>query len=110
MNRKPLEEQVADLAQENRADVVILAECITKPVALLRALNGPQRQGGFHLSRSANSVIRIYSRFAAEFLQPAFDSDHVSIRKLVLPARPEILLVAVHLPSKQRWSTEGQSL
>lgn len=99
---------VAELAATHKADVVILAESAIVSMGLLAALNnGPGN--GFHLSTGVSKGITILTRFSREFFRPVFESDHISIGRLMLPARSEVLLAAVHLPSKLYWSNESQS-
>ena len=108
INRKPVADVVAELAAAQKAEVVILAESVISPRRLLATLNGVAGQG-YHLSTGISKGITILTRFSREFLRPVFESDHVSIGRLMLPARSEILLAAVHLPSKLYWSNESQS-
>lgn len=108
VNRKPLAGVVADLADANQVDVIILAECETEPAIMLRALN-EGRRGGFHLPPGLSKRVMIFTRFSRDFLIPTFEHDRLSIRRLALPARSELLLVAVHLPSKLHWSNESQA-
>jgi len=91
-----------------KVDVVILAESAISPSSLLATLNSAAGSG-FHLSSGVSKGITILTRFSREFLRPVFESDHVSMGRLMLPARSEILLAAVHLPSKLYWSNESQS-
>jgi hypothetical protein len=107
VGRKPLAGLVADLAEEHSIDVLVLAECGIEPATLLPILN--RTSAAFHFPRSLVEKIAIYTKFSPEFLQPAFESERFSIRRLVLPARAPILLAAVHLPSKLHWSSESQS-
>jgi hypothetical protein len=109
VNRKSVANVVAELAATHKADVVILAECATAPAALLSALNGGPGSG-FHLSTGVSKGVTILTRFSREFLRPVFESGHVSIGRLALPARSEVLLAAVHLPSKLHWSNESQAV
>lgn len=99
---------VAELAATHKADVVILAESTIAPRSLLATLNSVAGSG-FHLGTGVSKGITILTRFSREFLRPVFESDHVSIGRLLLPARSEVLLAAVHLPSNLRWSNESQS-
>jgi hypothetical protein len=96
------------MAHANEIDIVILLECNVEPVTLLQALN-PTGQHGFHYSVGNSKAVRIFTRFSSEFLRPTFESDRVSMRRLALPARSEILLTVAHLPSKLHWSGESQS-
>ncbi len=109
INRKPLADVVSELADVERIDVVMLAECSMEPAATLRALNrGPE--GGFHLSFSVSKAVSIFTRFSREFINPIFEGGRLTIRRLALPARPELLLAAIHFPSKLRWSKDSQAL
>lgn len=108
INRKPLADTVADLADADRIDIVILVECDTDPAALLRGLNRSP-QSGFHFSAGLSKAVRIFTRFSRDFLRPTFESDRVSIRRLALPARSDLLLAVAHLPSKLHWSEDSQA-
>jgi exonuclease III len=109
VNRKPLADVVADLADVHRADVVMLAESHTEPAAVLQVLNAGRR-GGFHFPTGMSKGVTIFTRFSRDFLQPRFESERVSIRSLALPQRPEVLVAAVHLPSKLHFSDQSQAL
>jgi exonuclease III len=107
INRKPIANVVAELAATQKADVVILAESTLTPRSLLATLNSAAGSG-FRLSTGVSKGITILTRFSRDFLRPVHESDHLSISRLMLPARSEILLAAVHLPSKLYWSPESQ--
>jgi exonuclease III len=109
INRKPLAELVADLAEIHEIDVVLLAECATDSSAVLRALNRKTGTGFHHPKPGLCRRVVVFTRFSREFLQPVFASKRISIRRLTLPARKPVLLVAAHLPSKLRWSGESQA-
>jgi exonuclease III len=108
INRKPLADVVADLVEEQKSDVVMLAECDIKPALILRSLNRDPL-GAFHISVGVSNAVLIFTRFSREFLHPAFESDRVSIRRLTLPDRSEVILAAAHLPSKLHLSPESQT-
>jgi hypothetical protein len=99
IGRKPLAPLVYELAEIHGVDVIILAECATDPGAMLQALNRTP-ETGYHFPPSLSQRTFVFTRFSREFLQPAFDSPRVSIRRLTLPARAPVLLATVHLPSK----------
>jgi len=86
----------------------VLAESTTEPGILIEALN-TSRKGGFQLPRGLSKYVTIFTRFSREFLHPVFESERVSIRRLALPARAEILIAAVHLPSKMHSSGDSQA-
>lgn len=108
IGRKPLAPLVSELAEIHEVDVIILAECETDPGAMLQALNRTP-EAGFRFPADFSERTIIFTRFAREFLQPAFDSPRVSIRRLTLPARAPVLLATAHLPSKLYWSAESQA-
>ncbi|MCZ6675994.1 MAG: endonuclease/exonuclease/phosphatase family protein [Candidatus Poribacteria bacterium] len=99
LNKKPLASIVTNLARQHEVDVIILAECEIAPAVMLKALNRDETQ--FHFSSdSLCEKIAIYTRFSRQFLKPKFETNRITIRQLTLPARTEILLTGVHLPSK----------
>jgi len=108
IGRKPLAQLVSELAEIHGVDVIMLAECETDPGAMLRALNRTP-ETGFHFPASFSERTVIFTRFSREFLQPAFESERISIRRLALPARAPVLLATVHLPSKLYWMGESQA-
>ena len=107
INGKPLAGLIADLADAHGVEVIILAESKITVSDLLLALNR-RPTAGFHFCVGLSSAITIFSRFSSAFLKPVFESDRVSIRRLTLPARSELLLATVHFPSKLYWSNESQ--
>jgi len=109
INRKPLADAVAELAEEHAVDIVVLVESDLDPRAMLRTLN-TRRRGEFHLPRGLSKRVTIFTRFSRQFLRPTFESGYISIRRLALPARSELLVVAVHLPSKLHQPADSQVL
>jgi hypothetical protein len=107
LNRKPLSRLVADLAEEHRSDIVVLAESAETPTEVLQALN--RLRSAFEFPFSECDGLLIFTRFPAEFVKPVFESSRVSIRHLTLPASSPVLLAAAHLPSKLHWSQDSQS-
>jgi len=109
VNRKSLGEVIADLAEEHRIDVIILAESEIDPNRLLRTLN-QDPVAGFHLTAGNCRKVIIFTRLSRDFLRPTFETDWISIRRLSLPARAQVVLVAVHLPSKLYMTEDDQLL
>lgn len=108
LNKKRIERLIANLADLHEVDLLILTECEIPTHAMLEALN----QGAspmFHLTDSQCEEIVIYTRFTSEFLQKKFDSTRLTIRTLNLPGTEEILIAAVHHPSKRYWNDASQS-
>lgn len=108
INQKSLENNIASLAVEHKVDVLMLAECTVPAGRMLKALN-PPGDAQFHLTYSLCEKLVIYTRFAEEFIQPVLETNRLTIRRLMLPARAEVLLVGIHFPSKLYWSEESQS-
>lgn len=109
INRKPLAPVIAELAASNRTDVIVLAESRLDQRTMLKALNSTHGLG-FHFPTSKSKGLSIYTRFSRKFLTPTYESDRLSIMRLALPGRLEIILATVHMPSKLHWSDESQAL
>ena len=107
-NQKPLENRIANLAVEHKVDVLMLAECAVPAGRMLQTLN-PPGNAQYRLTYSLCEKIVIYTRFAEEFIEPVLETNRLTIRRLMLPARAEVLLVGVHFASKLHWSEESQS-
>lgn len=101
MNRKPIADVAAAIAIEQHSDVVVLAES-GDPVTLLKQFNPElgRASGGYHLAEGNCQAITVLTRFSSQLVVPTWESERVSIRRLRLPAREELLMCAVHLPSK----------
>jgi len=109
MNRKRLVDMIARLVEDHWVDVLMLAENATGAVEMLQRLNEGSPE--FHYAPSrAPTAVDVFTRFSGRFLKPTFESSRVSIRRVALPARPELLLVMAHLPSKSYWSEDSQAL
>ena len=109
MNRKRLVDMIARLVEDRWVDVLMLAENATGAVEMLQRLNEGSPE--FHYAPSrAPTAVDVFTRFSGEFLKPTFESGRVSIRRMALPARAELLLAMVHLPSKLYWSEDSQTL
>lgn len=97
--RKPLAERLSLIANKYSVDVIILAECEIAPGLMLETLNR-QSSPMFHYCPGLCDKVAIYARFNSDFLEPHFETDRITIRRLSLLEAQEILLAAVHLPSK----------
>jgi hypothetical protein len=98
MNRKRLVDMIARLVEDHWVDVLMLAENATGAVEMLQRLNEGSPE--FHYAPSrAPTAVDVFTRFSGEFLKPTFESGRVSIRRMALPARAELLLAMVHLPA-----------
>lgn len=109
LNRKPIAHVAAAIASEQGSDIVVLAESGER-AALLREFNRDliPTGRGFHLTESNCPAVTILTQFSADLMMPVRESPHISIRRLNLPAREELLLCAAHLPSKLRSGDDDQ--
>ena len=111
LNRRELHGFVARLARQEKADVVILAECPTSPAQLLEELNAdsPDYADARHYQYAPGNCghLLFFTRFESNLLTPLFESHRVSIRRLTLPRCQSILVAAAHLPAKMNFSEES---
>jgi hypothetical protein len=102
---KELQHLVAQLAKEHSVDLIILSECKTPVTTMLMELNTDHVR--YELCPGLCDGITFYGAFQASFLTPVSESARISIRRLKLPARSEILVAAAHLPSRLHFSDES---
>lgn len=95
---KPLDSELANLAWRHEVDVLMLIECSLEPARILKALN--QHAAEYFFAPGVEDRIQIFTRFPREFIQPSFEKERLTIRRLKLPGLDEVLLVVVHGPSK----------
>ncbi len=103
-------DEIAALCLENDVDVLILAEYPVNPVsaALLHKLNVGPRVYTCPLDPSLK--ITFVSRYPLGSLTPIYDEGGISIRKVTPPLGLDVLLVALHMPSKLYMSREEQTI
>jgi len=102
---KPLQHLVGELADSYEIDLLVLAECRIKPGALLQTLNRAKPK--FQFAHGYCENLMFFTRFHAGFLTPVFESPRISIRRLRLPARTEVLIAAAHLPSRMHFTEDS---
>lgn len=109
LGRKDLSAVVARLAQHHGADLVVLAESGATAASLLDKLNAEPSQPIYHYTSSNCDAILMFSRLSADLVTPEAESSRVTVRRVAMPALPEFLLTAVHLPSPLYQSRESQA-
>jgi len=109
LNKKPIQNLIAALADERSIDVLILAECDIGITELLVALNTGQTVK-YSLAFSPSRRLLILSRFPRNSIKPLWDDQFLSIRKISPPVGIDILLVAAHLSSKLFQDADDQAL
>ena len=103
---------LASLVRQHKVDVLILAECPIPWGTMLPALNQPTVE--YYYAQSDCRKIQLYTRFDDQFVLPvttglaAIKGEDFSFRRLALPGRVEVLLCAVHFPSKLRQTPRDQ--
>jgi hypothetical protein len=106
VGRKPIDEQIAAATLSNQVDLVVLAECKSDPNDLLRTLN--QSASDYEYAPGVCESLLFFTKFDAKFLGLMEETTRISIRRLKLPAREELIVVGAHLPSKMHLSGESQ--
>jgi exonuclease III len=106
LNRGGLPKSVARLAQQESADVLILAECGMRWADILWELNA--ERSDYHFAPGNCAHLVFFTRFHPSLFSSRIESHRISIRALELPGRKPILVTAAHLPSKQDFSAESQ--
>lgn len=108
LNKKPLQSLIANLIEQYEIDVLIFAECSISPTVLLQSLNHSERKYSYSPNDSCKKI-EIYTRFSPEFSKPVLDGTEFTIRHLTFPGNVDILLTAVHFPSKLYWNDASQA-
>lgn len=108
LNKKPLADIIARLAAAHDVDVLMFAECDMNATTLLTTLNADGAANYHYAPCRECTKIHIYARFSDQFLPIVLETDRLTIRKMVLPNSPEILLAVVHVISKLQYSRESQ--
>ncbi len=93
-------ETLADLVQETSTEVLVLAEFRSEPNELLAALTA-RHLNYFTLPTVGCERITIVTSFTPGTFQIGPESEYYSIRQFSHSGYESILLVCVHLPSKQ---------
>ena len=111
VNRQPLQEQIARLAETHSVDVLMLAECIIEPTPLLAMLNRTV-PGAYRFSFSLGTKIKIFVRFDSVLLTDFFNDPigGLTIRRLHLGEHGGLLLAVLHYPSRVNWDQMDQTL
>ncbi len=106
--RNGLAPQVARIVKHQAVDLVVLAESGLSLGDLSTALAA---EGESTLASPAGLCPRIvfYTRFPVTCTTVMEESDHASVRQVVLPTGESFLVAGVHLPSKLHRSDEDQA-
>lgn len=108
LNRKPLQQIVANLVLHYEVDVLMLVECSIEPSVLLKTLN-QHRRSEYHYAPGICKKVEIFTRYPRQFIEPIYEEDRLTIRNLKLPGAIDLLLAVTHFPSKLYWSDASQT-
>jgi exonuclease III len=97
IGRKAICPLVAEVARCAEADFVVLCECTAAPHEVVDSLN--QRAADYRYAFGECKSLMFFTKFEPSYLVPKFETPHISIRHLSLPARTDVLVVGAHLPS-----------
>jgi endonuclease/exonuclease/phosphatase family metal-dependent hydrolase len=109
-NGKPIVNEVASACLENAVDILILAEFESGVEKLLLALNKDSEQVYFEQPFNLSDRLKFVTRYPVDTVQSLRDGQGFAARLIKPPVGVEVLLFAVHLPSKLHRSAEEQTL
>jgi hypothetical protein len=98
---------LSGLVAEHSINVLILAECSLASHSLATTLSRVMGRDYF-VPKSNCSKITILTDFSAHFCSAISEGNRFSIQSIQLPGKDEVLLAAVHLPSKMDMSEQSQ--
>lgn len=101
-------EVLTRLVRDRSPEVLVFSECVIPEDVLGHALNAAGR-GRYVFPQSRSRRIRLWTRLSAASVVDRYNgrvSDRITIRELTFPRFVPVLLVGVHLPDRQRLTTE----
>ena len=105
---KDLTKRIRRIADCHQVDIVVLAESDSSDDDILLALNDKPQPDFYVAPGLACEKIRVFTRFDPSFLVLVHETDDLSIRMLSLPGAMDVLVAAVHMPSKREWDDKSQ--
>lgn len=108
LQKKQLQTSISKVALNHEVDILMFAECDVPPAEILLELN--QRESIYHYAESIGcEKIKIFTRFSKEFIPAISETARLTIRHLKLPEAEDMLLAAVHFPSKKAMNASSQN-
>ncbi len=106
--KKQLQDSIRRIVNFYAVDVIILAECTIDPAHILLTLN--RDEPNFHYAPSPGcQKIEIFTKFSDDFMPILVEEDRMTIRRLrVATMTQDILVAALHFPSKVNWDESDQ--
>ncbi len=109
LNRKPIGHLVAALVHEHSVDVLVLSECDVDLPRFMLDINQPITPK-FGWPTGIASNLLVLTNLPSGCVTPRAESGGMSVRWLAPPIGRDILLVALHLPSKLHQTPTEQAL
>jgi exonuclease III len=109
INKKRLFEEIIFLCNENAVDILILAEAkpdISDPEVLIALNSG--RENVYIAPFNPSTRLSFFFRYPPESIEFVADEGGIAIRRISPPIGLDIILVALHLPSKLRMKEDDQ--
>lgn len=110
VRKQNIQTVITTACEENAVDVLILAECGFDPTSLLLELNRRNEPSvpTYVMPFNQSDRLVFFTRYSIDSIQPIIDDGGVAVRKMRPPLGKEILLIALHLPSKMHRSENEQ--
>jgi hypothetical protein len=109
IGRRQILDEVAAAVRENDVDILILAESQLNPAVLMSELNrGVARL--YATPFNPSTALTFLIRYAPQSFEPLLDEGGISLRRFIPPIGREMLIAAMHLPSKLFSTAEEQTL
>lgn len=106
---QPLQRSVSRLALLHEIDVIVLVECEILPATVLLELNANQGSLYDYAPGIGCERVKLFTKFHRKLIPPIYEEDRLTIRQLQLPGLQDVLVTAVHFPSKLFWSDDSQA-
>jgi len=108
--KKDLTHRIRRLVDLHAIDVLILAESMIPDAVILGKLNDKPEPEYYCAPGLVCDRLSVFARFSPEFLAVVNESERMTIRALRLPNCPEVLIAAIHMPSKREWDDPSQDV
>jgi len=107
--KQPIAEEISAACRENSVDVLVLAESALTDAELLLALNNDSERT-YVSPFNPSAKLKFFTRYPHDRMSLVIDEGGVSARLIRPPVGVEVLLIAVHLPSKLHMSNPEQTI
>lgn len=106
IQRKPLQQALAELAQEHDPDFLVLAECEIPYPTLIGAINASAPSFPYCSIGTSQSNLTMLTRFP-DHARVIYDERRMTVCRIALPLHLDFLLAATHFPSRMDWQPDS---